>query len=284
MFCENCGKEIPEDAKFCPECETAVPMDLTGGSGEALPTLENVNIKEVNTEPVPEAAVPEKPKRRKKKENYVKYGKITGEKVTENIYLCPDGVYRWFYELNMLTNPTILFTVWKVILIAFGIVILFFLIMDLIQGVIRSVSDLWPALKLFAYLVPLFLVLAIFAYLIVAWTFGWKYIVLFEMDEERVSHIPTEKEFKKAQTLSWLTMLTAVAAKNRGAFSAGMLSGMKGPSTSIFKEVEYLRIRRKRHTIHVDQLLDKNQVYTEDADFDFVEKFIKDRCVKAKIC
>ena len=141
MFCENCGKEIPEDAKFCPECETAVPMDLTGGSGEALPTLENVNIKEVNTDPVPEAAVPEKPKRRKKKENYVKYGKITGEKVTENIYLCPDGVYRWFYELNMLTNPTILFTVWKVILIAFGIVILFFLIMDLIQGVIRSVSD-----------------------------------------------------------------------------------------------------------------------------------------------
>ena len=69
-----------------------------------------------------------------------------------------------------------------------------------------------------------------------------------------------------------------------GHYFAGMLAGTKGPSTSIFKEVEYLRIRRKRHTIHADQLLDKNQVYAVDADFDFVEKFIKDRCVKAKIC
>ena len=281
MFCENCGKEIPEDAKFCPECGTAVLLDLNSESVEALPALENIDT-EVNAEPVQETAAPEKPKRRKKKENYVKYGKITGEKVTENIYLCPDGVYRWFYELNMLTNPTILFTVWKVLAIAFGIVILLFLIVDLIQGTIQSIG-LWPSMKIFAYLIPVFFVLSIIAYLIVAWTFGWKYIVLFEMDDERVSHIPTEKEFKKAQALSWIAMLTAVAAKNRGAFSAGMLSGMKGPSTSIFREVEYLRIRRKRHTIHVDQLLDKNQVYAEDADFDFVEKFIRDRCVKAKI-
>ena len=59
--------------------------------------------------------------------------------------------------------------------------------------------------------------------------------------------------------------------------------GAKGASTSIFKDVEYLRVRRKRHTIHVDQLLDKNQVYAENADFDFVEQFIRERCVKAKI-
>ena len=283
MFCEHCGKELPDDAKFCPECGTAVPLDRNSVNGETFPVIESVN-EEMNAEPVPEAAVQEKPKRKKKKETYVKNGAITGEKVTENIYLCPDGVYRWIYELNMITNPTILFTVWKVILIAFGIVILFFLIMDLIQGTIQSVADLWPALKLFAYLVPLFLVLAIFAYLIVAAVFGWKYIVLFEMDEERVSHIPTEKQFKKAQALNWLTMFTAVAAKNRGAFSAGMLAGTKGPSTSIFKDVEYIRIRRKRHTINVDYLFGKNPIYVEDADFDFVEKFIKDRCVKAKIC
>ena len=282
MFCEHCGKELPDSAKFCPECGTAVPLDRNSGNEEVFPVPESV-YEDVNAEPVPEAAAQEKPKRRKKKENYVKYGKITGEKVTENIYLCPDGVYRWFYELNMLTNPTILFTVWKVLAIAFGIVILIFLIVDLIQGTIQSIG-LWASMKIFAYLIPVFFVLSIIAYLIVAWTFGWKYIVLFEMDDERVSHIPTEKEFKKAQALSWLAMITAVAAKNRGAFSAGMLSGMKGPSTSVFKSVEYLRIRRKRHTIHVDQLLDKNQVYAEDADFDFVEKFIKDRCIKAKIC
>ena len=113
--------------------------------------------------------------------------------------------------------------------------------------------------------------------------YGWKYIVLFEMDEETVSHIPTSKEFEKAQALSWLTMAAGLLAKNRGAFSAGMLSAMKGPSTSEFKNVEFVRVNRRQNTIHVDQLLDKNQVYAENADFDFVEKFIKDRCIKAKI-
>lgn len=280
MFCENCGKEIPDDAKFCPECGAAVSSVRNSVSGEAIPP-ESVAV---NADPVRELEDPKPKKVRKKKETYAKDGNITGEKVTENIYLCPDGKYRWYYELDMIKNPTILFTVWKVLGIAFGIVILLFVVMDLIQGTIKSISDVWPALKLFAYLVPIFFVLAIFAYLIVAAMFGWKYIVLFEMDEEQVSHIPTEKQFKKAQALNWLTMVAAVAAKNRGAFSAGMLAGTKGPSTSIFKEVQYLRIRRKQNTINVDYTLDKNPIYVEDADFDFVEKFIKDRCVKAKIC
>ena len=269
MFCEHCGKEIPDDVKFCPECGTMISADTKTGIAKA--------------DPVQEIAVQKKPNTKKKKEVYAKNGKITGEKVTENIYLCPDGKYRWFYELNMLKNPTILFTVWKVLGISFGIVILLFLVMDLIQGVIKSISDIWPAMKLFAYLVPVFFVLSIIAYLIVAAMFGWKYIVLFEMDEESVRHIPTPKQFEKAQAVSWLTMLAGIMAKNRGAVSTGMLSGAKGPSTSIFKEVEFLRVRRKRNTIHVDYLLDKNQVYAEDADFDFVEKFIRDRCVKAKI-
>jgi len=271
MFCENCGKEIPDDAKFCPECGAPI-----AGSGKT-------DTMEMNTEPMQEAAFQKEPKSRKKKEIYAKDGAISGEKVTENIYLCPDGKYRWYYELDMLKNPTILFTVWKVLGIAFGIVILLFVVMDLIQGTISSISDVWPALKLFAYLVPIFFVLAIIAYLILAAIYGWKYIVLFEMDEETVSHIPTSKEFEKARAISWLTMAAGILAKNRGAVSAGMLSGMKGPSTSIFKDVEYLRVRRKWHTIHVDQMLDKNQVYAEDADFDFVEQFIRERCVKAKI-
>ena len=57
----------------------------------------------------------------------------------------------------------------------------------------------------------------------------------------------------------------------------------KSSSTSVFKDVEIVKVRRKRNTIHVNYKFDKNQVYAEDADFDFVEKFITERCVKAKI-
>ena len=267
MFCENCGKEIPDDAKYCPEC----------GAPAAGPS-ENEPMKTEEAATDLSAA-----KTRKKKESSADKEKISGEKVTENIYLCPDGVYRWFYEMDMLKNPTILFTVWKVLGLSVLIVALLIAAVTFFQGEYDSVSSVWESLNVFKILIPIFFVLSIVAYLIVAAMYGWKYIVLFEMDDERVSHIPSPRQFKKTQALNWLTVMVGILGDNRGAVSAGLLAGTKGPSTSIFKNVEFLRVRRKRHTIHVDQLLDKNQVYAEDADFDFVEQFIRQRCVKAKI-
>ncbi len=279
MYCENCGKEISDDAKFCPECGAMVQIEPEN----VMPEMVSEGTSP-EAEPVQELAVSAEKKPRKNKETYVKSGKVTGEKVTENIYLCPDGAYRWFYELDMLKNPTILITVWKVLGIAFGTVALFTLIMDLFQGVIQSISDIFPAMKVILILLPVFFVISIVSYLILAWTFGWKYIVLFEMTDEYVKHIPTPKQFEKAQALNWLTVMVGAVAHKPTIMGAGMLAGAKSSSTSVFKDVEFIRVRRKRNTIHVDQLLDKNQVYAEDADFDFVEKFIKDRCVKAKIC
>lgn len=279
MYCENCGKEISDDAKFCPECGAMVQIEPENVMSEMVSEGTSPEA-----EPVQELAVSAEKKSRKNKKTYVKSGKVTGEKVTENIYLCPDGAYRWFYELDMLKNPTILITVWKVLGIAFGTVALFILIMDLFQGVIQSISDIFPAMKVILILLPVFFVISIVSYLILAWTFGWKYIVLFEMTDEYVKHIPTPKQFEKAQALNWLTVMVGALAHQPTIMGAGMLAGAKSSSTSVFKDVEFIRVRRKRNTIHVDQLLDKNQVYAEDADFDFVEKFIKDRCVKAKIC
>ena len=280
MFCENCGKEIPEDAKFCPECGAKVSEETGYEISEEITAPGNPETKAESGQAL---AVSQEKKPRKKKETYAADGHVTGEKVTENIYLCPDGAYRWFYQMDMLKNPTILITVWKVLGIAFGAVALFILIVDLFQGVIQSVSDVLPAMKVILILIPVFVVISIIAYLIRAWPFGWKYIVLFEMTEEYVKHIPTPKQFERAQALNWLTVVVGAMSHNPTVMGAGMLAGAKSASTSIFKDVEFIRVRRKRNTIHVDQLLDKNQVYAEDADFDFVEKFIKDRCVKAKV-
>ena len=65
------------------------------------------------------------------------------EPVTENIWLCPDGVYRWTYEMDMLRNPTIMISVWKVLGISFGVVFLFDLIVSLFGGNLKTLDDLW---------------------------------------------------------------------------------------------------------------------------------------------
>ena len=42
-----------------------------------------------------------------------------GKKISPNITLCPDGIYRWFFEFKMLKNPTILFVILKIFFVLF---------------------------------------------------------------------------------------------------------------------------------------------------------------------
>lgn len=205
------------------------------------------------------------------------------EPVSGNIWRCPDGVYRWTYEFDMLKNPTILFSVWKVLGISFGAVLLFTLIVDLFQGAVRSWADLWSASKVFVLLAGVFLILSVISYIILAALYGWRYQVLFEMTDEYVRHIQMPKQFKEAEAIGWLTSFAGIMTGKPYMMGLGANITAKSESTSEFKNVKVVKLRRKWNTIHVNQLLDKNQVYAEDGDFDFVEKFIKDRCVKAKI-
>ena len=209
--------------------------------------------------------------------------KVQGQMVTKNIRRCPDGVYRWTYEYHMLRNPTILFTVWKVLGISFGAVFLFTLVIDLVQGVVTSIADLWNASKVFVILAGIFFFISLIAYLILAAACGWKYQVLFEMTDDSVKHIQMPKQVRQAEVLAFLTALAGAAAHQPGVTGAGLLASAKSISVSEFRNVETVKVRRKRNTIHVNQLFDKNQVYAEDADFEFVERFITERCTKAKI-
>ncbi len=208
--------------------------------------------------------------------------KGNGQRVTENIWLCPDGVYRWTYEFDMLRNPTILFTVWKVLGISFGVVFLFVLILDIVDGSFAGVADLWPAIRGFLILALIFLVISIIAYAIVAGIYGWKYQVLFEMTDEKVTHIQMPRQFKRAEALGWVTALVGAVSGNPTMAGIGLTTAARSTQSSDFASVTSVRVRRNRNTIHVDYIFDRNQVYAEDADFDFVEKFILDRCVKAK--
>ena len=208
---------------------------------------------------------------------------LRGEPVSENIWLCPDGVYRWTYEMDMLRNPTIMISVWKVLGISIGIVYLFGVIVMLLQGDLRSWEDLWLTSRMFLVVAGIFFVLSILAYIILAALYGWKYQVLFEMTEESVTHIQMPRQFRKAEAIGWLTSFVGALAGKPYMVALGSGVAARDTKTSEFKNVEIVKVRRKRNTIHVDYLLDKNQVYAEDGDFDFVEKYILDRCVRAKI-
>ena len=269
MFCEKCGKPLPEGAVFCEACGTraaaeAVPEELT-----ELPVIE-----EEGTAPVMED-VPDEPAEED----------IGDEMVTENIRLCADGRYRWTYEFQMLKNPAILITVLKVMLLSYAIVIGLLTMLNLFDGSFRywNSSDYRSFYGGFLILLAVLLVLSVIAYLVVAAVFGWSYQVLLTMDEKGVEIRQMDKDFEKAQAIGWLTAAVGRSTGRIGMAGTGMLAAARKVSVSVFADVRKVKAVRRRHVIYVNQLLGHNQVYAEDADFDFVERFIKEHCVNAKI-
>lgn len=207
------------------------------------------------------------------------------QKVTENIYLCPDGKYRWTYEYRMLKNPAILITVLKGMTLSFGIVLLIMVMFLLIDGDFRywDRSNYISFFRGYLLLLLFLLVLSVISYLILAATYGWSYQVLFTMDEKGVVLRMMKKDFEKSQAIGWLTAAAGLATGNIGRVGTGILAATRDSSTSEFQRVRKVKAVRRRQVIYVNQLLGHNQVYAEDADFDFVREFIVEHCPNAKI-
>lgn len=197
------------------------------------------------------------------------------------VKLYPDGKYRWVYEVPMLKNPTILFDVYKVLGISFGIVWLFnVLLISCEDGL--NLRNLWSFTTGFLILMLVFLVIGYVAYFIVAWSYGWKYIVLFTLDEKEVVHQMMPRQMEKAKVLGALTALIGSVAGKPGVMGAGVLAASRSTSTSVLANVARLVPRRRLHLIKVNQLLNKNRVFVPDEDFDFVYNFLCQHCPKAK--
>ena len=198
----------------------------------------------------------------------------------KEVTLCDDGKYRWVYEMNMITNPTIFLTVFKIF---FWIILVMWAVFGLFLYVFAGDWEgLWGMTKAALIGLGVMAVLTLLGVLVLAIIYGGKYIVLFEMDENEVAHIQVPRQFKKAQALGAITALAGGAAGRLSTAGAGLLSATKNASTSEFKNVRSVKACRRLNVIKVNQLLNKNQVYVPDADFDFVYDWIKSRCVNAK--
>lgn len=193
----------------------------------------------------------------------------------KEIKLCEDGKYRWVYEFSMLKNPIILLTVLKIFaLVLVGMWLFFGLFSIKDEGLIgayvyEAKSLIIPAIILFG--------LSIVSYLILAGIYGWKYIVLFEMDDEGIRHIHMAKQFKKAEAMGWLTALVGAMANSPGVSGTGILAATKQETASEFSKVKKMKVLRGFHTIKLDALLNHNQIYADGEDYDFVVEYIKAR-------
>ena len=152
------------------------------------------------------------------------------EQLTSRVTLCPDGKYRWAYEVNLYRNPTILIDLVKVIVYIFLVMYVFFFIYGWIDGWnrIRSLQDLWESLWGMAvpfFWMTLFLVaIAVISYYIGARGSGGVYTAQFEMDEKGVLHAQMAKEVKKQQVVNEIAAMAGIAADEPGMVASSILS------------------------------------------------------------
>lgn len=241
-YCKNCGQQLRDNEKFCPDCGTQVDMDD-------------------HLVPKPESLAP---------------NDYQGSKVC----LCKDGKYRWKYELNMYKNPALLITVFKVFFYTIvGLFLVFGFFLYVIHG---DWAGLWWMTKGMFVALGIFAVLSVLGYLIVAWMYGGRYVVIFEMDEQQIKHTQLPAQFDKARKIGLITAIVGLLARKPSVAGAGMMSASKGSSTSLLKNVRKVKPRRMLQLIKVNQLLSHNQVYVPKEDFDFVYDFLKSHCSNVK--
>ena len=201
--------------------------------------------------------------------------------VNEHVRLYPDGKYRWVYEVNMLTNYSILFDVWKVLGISMGILVLLFVVIAVFDGG-WDVDMLIGMASTLGIVALVMLVLGLIGYFVYAAISGWKYAVLFIMDEKEVVHQQMPNTVKKGQLIGALTILAGLASGRPGAVGTGVLAQSRLSMTSTLAHVERLISCRRMNLIKVNERFEKNRVYVNTEDFDFVYDFLLTHCTHLK--
>ncbi len=242
-YCTNCGQPLTPGQKFCTKCGQAInPLEVT---------------------------ITGKKRKRRSYDNEV---------LKQGVTLCDDGKYRWIYALNMWKNPTIFFLVYKIFFWIFMGISLMVTLMSWKHihwdDWDKLWDDTWPALALFAF----FNLLLVLSYSIVAAMYGGKYIVLFTMDENGVTHEQIAEQAKKAKKLGALTAAVGAGRGNLSMMGLGIHTAARTSMSSDFSIVRSVKPYKRRNVIKVREILSNNQVYARDEDFDFVYNYIKEHC------
>ena len=194
---------------------------------------------------------------------------------------CPDGKYRWIYEVNLFSNPTVMIDVIKVMSISIFITWAFVQLIILFADGF-DLESFKTISFVFLIMIAVFAVLTIISYLIYAAIMGGRYIVMFEMDDYGIVHKQMPRQMKKAQAIGVLGALAGLATGNLGAAGAGVLAASRSSMVSSFQSVKRLIGNRRFNRIKVNATFNKNRVYVEDDAFMWVYEFIRSRCPNAK--
>ena len=125
MFCEKCGKEIPDDSKFCRYCgNSVVPYDDHENyenavvSSDAHESYESDTILSDAHENYVNAVVSPDVHENYESDTAISNNYEIGTETDEEIIQDSAGGYHWMYAFSFWKNPAVLITTYKLLLLA----------------------------------------------------------------------------------------------------------------------------------------------------------------------
>ena len=203
-----------------------------------------------------------------------------GIELSEKVTLYEDGKYRWLYELNMYKNPSIFYTVAKVVGISafLPLAVLLFVTMREGHSLSQIMKEMIPVYIVIALMIPI----TGFSYWFVAHRYDGVYCMVYEMDENGVEFRQIDKQFEKQKVIAKLAAFTGALTGNLGLLGSALYNMTAQSAYSDFNKVYSVRSFKERNLIKVNSPFLFNQVYAQDEDFDFVENFIRDHCPRVR--
>lgn len=252
-YCTQCGAKLNDSDRFCPSCGAEIPDR--------------------------EASVPEADSGRKESPEPITDPGPNPKKPGENVVLCPDGKYRWMSEVHLLKDWSFFFLVWRIFFFIVSGIFVFMMILDLFEDGFSE--GLWSTFKIYLYFLIGMTALVFIGYFIYAAVMGFRYCVVFEMNDKGVLHKQMPKQAKRAEIISMLTLLAGLASRSISTAAVG-LNSARSESYTEFSRVRKLKSSRTTGKIRLKEGLSSNEVYVSKEDFAFVLDYISARCVNRK--
>ena len=180
----------------------------------------------------------------------------------DRVTLCQDGKYRWVYDVNLLTNPSVFITVIKVLLISVIITYAFVLGICLLDGNMSEESFL-SLTKVFGIVAAVLLGLGIVGYIVYAIIVGGKYTVLFTLDDNELVHQEYGKTLEKARLIGELSMIAGAAGGSVRGTGTGLLAKRRTSMTTRLNRVRRVKPCRWMNMIKVNERWSRNRVYVK---------------------
>ncbi len=256
MFCKNCGNQLNDNARFCPSCGAPA-------NGAPAPQMAQEPMMAPPASGTQASAAPE----------------TGGSALPPGIERLEDGTLCWTYFQSLWSNPTILYTLLKVMGVAVLIVMLIIGGIGLMEGSFEPLEMLIIGGGLAVGMT----VLSLIGYAVYAAVSGGEYGMLFFMNDTIIVHMAMPKEAKRGDRISDMAVLVGALTGNLTLAGMGLANRGRNAMESKFAEVKSITQDRAHDLIKVRSGFEFNQIYASPAQYDFVLSHIANHCPNVRV-